>query len=115
LDCQTIATWKFKQTQLVNLAGCSTGIGPVGEGEAPWGLIPAFLNAGAPAIIASLAPVDDASTNLLTHQFYMQLHKGTGKAKALQDAQIALLDAARSSHDIKPQTWIPYILIGDPR
>jgi CHAT domain-containing protein len=115
LDCRVIDEWELPKTQLVNLSGCSTGIGPMGEGEAPWGLIPAFLNAGAPAIIASLTPVDDAMTGLLNRNFYEQLKKHTGKAKALQTAQLALLDSARSNHEIKPQSWVPYILVGDPR
>jgi CHAT domain-containing protein/thioredoxin-like negative regulator of GroEL len=115
LDCQEINRWKLSRAYLVNLAGCSTGIGPLSEGEAPWGLIPAFLNAGAPAIIASLMPVDDASTKCLSCRFYDLLKKGASKAKALQGAQLALLGSARSTSDIKPQSWIPYILIGDPQ
>jgi CHAT domain-containing protein len=115
LDCQTIAAWKMPQSYLVNLAGCSTGIGPLAEGESPWGLIPAFLNAGAPAIVASLAPVDDASTERLNCRFYELLQEGVGKARALQKAQIALLNSARSNSNIRPQSWIPYILIGNPQ
>jgi CHAT domain-containing protein len=115
LDCPAIAAWRMPQSYLVNLAGCSTGIGPLAEGESPWGLIPAFLNAGAPAIIASLAPVDDASTERLNCRFYELLREGVGKARALQKAQIALLDSARSTSDIKPQSWVPYVLIGNPQ
>ena len=44
--------------------GMQHGDGPISEGESPWGLIPAFLNAGAPAIIASLMPVDDDRPNI---------------------------------------------------
>jgi CHAT domain-containing protein len=115
LDCQTIAAWSMSQSYLVNLAGCSTGIGPLTEGESPWGLIPAFLNAGAPAIIASLTPVDDASTERLSCRFYELLLKGFGKAKALQKAQIALLDPSRSESASRPQSWVPYILVGNPQ
>jgi CHAT domain-containing protein/Tfp pilus assembly protein PilF len=115
LDCQAINTWKMPRAYLVNLAGCGTGIGPLSEGEAPWGLIPAFLNAGAPAIIASLMPVDDASTERLNCNFYDLLRKGASKAKALQGAQVMLLTSARQSSDINPQSWIPYILIGNPQ
>jgi CHAT domain-containing protein len=115
LDCRTIRSWKMPKSRLVNLAGCSTGIGPIAEGEAPWGLIPAFLNAGAPAILASLIEVDDAATKRLSHRFYDQLRKGSGKAKALQLAQLDLLSSVRSDLTIKPQSWIPYILVGNPQ
>jgi len=111
LDCQTINDWKMPHSYLVNLAGCSTGIGPLSEGEAPWGLIPAFLNAGAPSIIASLMPVDDASTRRLNYRFYDLLQKGAGKAKALQGAQLELLYTAKEN----PKYWAPYFLVGDPQ
>jgi CHAT domain-containing protein len=114
LDCQRIRNWECGKSRLVNLAGCSTGIGPIAEGEAPWGLIPAFLNAGVPAVIASLMPVDDASTKMLDCQFYDLLKKGLGKAKALQLAQLTLLDSVRQRSDVRPQSWIPYILVGNP-
>ncbi len=115
LDSAAISAWKLPRARLVYLAGCSTGIGPVAEGETPWGLVPAFLNAGAPAIIASLLPVDDASTRILTSRFYELLHQRATNAVALQKAQLALLDAARASGNLKPQSWIPYILVGNPQ
>ena len=115
LDCQVIHTWRMPRVNLVNLAGCSTAIGPLSEGEAPWGLIPAFLNAGAPAIIASLMPVDDFSTKRLNFRFYDLLKNGVRKAKALQRAQLALLDSVRSGSNLKPQFWVPYILVGNPQ
>jgi len=115
LEARAISTWKLPNTKLVNLAGCNTAIGPIGEGEAPWGLIPAFLNAGAQSVIASLTQVDDASTKLMTNRFYDQLSKGASKAKALQTAQLELLNSARYGDEIKPKSWIPYILIGNPQ
>jgi CHAT domain-containing protein len=115
LDCRAIRKWKMPRSQLVNLAGCSTGIGPIAEGEAPWGLIPAFLDAGAPAILASPTEVDDASTKRLSCRFYDLLRKGTAKAKALQLAQLDLLNSVRSSSTTNPQSWIPYMLVGNPQ
>jgi CHAT domain-containing protein len=114
LDYKAISGWKLPKTQLVNLAGCNTGLGPTGEGEAPWGLIPAFLNAGTSAIIASLMPVDDSATKQLTCEFYDQLHKGVNKAKSLQRAQVALLQSDRAELDARPKSWIPYVLVGNP-
>ena len=67
--------WRLRKNRLVTLAGCETGIGPQAEGETPWGLIPAFLNAGAPALIVSMLPVDDASTVQLTSRFYELLER----------------------------------------
>jgi CHAT domain-containing protein/thioredoxin-like negative regulator of GroEL len=115
LDSAAITAWQLPRARLVYLAGCSTGIGPLREGESPWGLVPAFLKAGAPAIITSLLPVDDASTRVLTSRFYELLRGNATNAGALQKAQLALLAAARSTGNLKPQTWVPYILVGNPR
>jgi CHAT domain-containing protein len=115
LDCSTIRSWKMPKSRLINLAGCSTGIGPVADGEAPWGLIPAFLDAGTSAVVASLMDVDDASARTINCRFYDQLQKGSGIARALQIAQIALLQSVRSGADVKPQSWIPFVLLGNPQ
>jgi CHAT domain-containing protein/predicted negative regulator of RcsB-dependent stress response len=115
VDSAVISSWQLRRNRLVTLAGCETGIGPQAEGETPWGLIPAFLNAGAPALIVSLLPVDDVSTLRLTSRFYELLAGTMSKASALQQAQISLMEAARASGRLNPASWLPYVLIGDPR
>ncbi|HYK92099.1 MAG TPA: CHAT domain-containing protein, partial [Acidobacteriota bacterium] len=116
IDSGIINSWTLTRTRLVNLAGCSTGIGPRSEGEAPWGLVPAFLSAGAPAVLVSLMPVDDDSTESLNSRFYDFLNRGSlSKARALQQSQLALLSSARATGDPNPSAWAPYVLIGDPR
>jgi CHAT domain-containing protein/TolA-binding protein len=115
LDDAAISAWQLPRARIVCLAGCSTGIGPLREGESPWGLVPAFLKAGAPAIITSLLPVNDASTQVFTSRFYEMLHGDTTIAGALQGAQLALLATARATGNLKPQTWVPYVLVGNPR
>jgi CHAT domain-containing protein/Flp pilus assembly protein TadD len=113
LDSSVICSWKMPEAVLVNLAGCNTGIGPIAEGESPWGLIPAFLDAGTNSIVASLMDVDDTSIGRLNRIFYDLLKKGFGKARALQEAQLSLLRPARSD-SVNPRLWAPYILVGNP-
>jgi CHAT domain-containing protein len=115
LDSGSIGSWRLRKNRLVTLAGCETGIGPQAEGETPWGLIPAFLNAGAPALLVSMLPVDDSSTVQLTSRFYELLAGSISKASALQKAQLSLLAQARASGRLNPSSWLPYVLIGDPR
>jgi CHAT domain-containing protein len=116
LDSHALATWKLTKTRLVNLAGCSTGIGPRAEGESPWGLVPALLSAGAPSVLVSLMTVDDAATESLNSRFYELLIRGNvSKAKALQQAQLALLSSERRAGKSNPSSWAPYVLVGDPR
>jgi CHAT domain-containing protein len=115
LDASAIGNWNLRKNRLVNLAGCNTGVGPSAEGMSSWGLLPAFLNAGAPALIVSLLSVDDRATSNLTGRFYDQLVRGSiPKAKALQQAQISLLRDSRPELNA-PLSWIPFVLVGDPR
>jgi len=116
LGVEDVQSWRLSRNRLVMLAGCSTGIGPQTEGEIPWGLIPAFLNAGAPAVIVSLIEVDDSSAAALTTRFYDRLAGGSiTKTAALQQAQRASLDAARARGRLNPGSWLPFVLVGDPR
>jgi CHAT domain-containing protein len=112
LDSESIKNWNLKNSKLVVLAGCNTGMGPVSAGESPWGLTPSFLRAGACAILVSLFPVDDLTTAAITSRFYELLASGSSKTHALRVAQLSLL---RSKSKNRPDMWAPFILIGDPR
>jgi len=112
IDAADIHSWDLGNCRLAYLAGCNTGLGPQARGTAPWGLVPAFLGAGAPAMIVSLGPVDDSVTESLSRHFYGFLTEGPlAKAKALQKAQLALLQSTDPPNSF---SWIPYVLIGDP-
>jgi CHAT domain-containing protein len=104
---------RLARSFLVNLAGCSTGVGPRADGETPWGLLPAFLNAGAPTVLVSLLPVDDAATRALNVRFYEFMAQGAiSKARALQQAQLYIL---KGNPDPPPLHWTPFVLVGDPQ
>jgi CHAT domain-containing protein len=116
LESSTIENWKLKNNRLVSLLGCSTGIGPVFDGETPWGLVPAFLNAGAPSLLLSLLPIDDVSAANLIPQFYDILVRGAAsKAGALRQAQLSLLKTLGPEAQAHPNLWVPFVLVGDPR
>jgi CHAT domain-containing protein len=111
-----IESLKLTRSPLVNLAGCSTGVGPRADGETPWGLLPAFLNAGAPTILVSLLPVDDSATRTLNVRFYEFMSRGgNSRARALQQAQLYILKAHFATPDPPPLYWTPFVLVGDPR
>jgi CHAT domain-containing protein len=116
VDSSRVGKWLLGNTRLVWLAGCNTGIGPIAQGETSWGLVPAFLGAGAPAVVASLMPVDDAATRTLTVRFYDLLaHGSVSKAKALQQAQLSMLGNTATDANPQPLQWVPFVLVGDPR
>ncbi len=116
LDSSAIRDLRLRKNQLVSLAGCSTATGPLFDGETPWGLVPSFLSAGAPTLLLSLVPVDDAATSRLTSEFYDILaHHPYSKAQALRLAQLSLLKQSRSNADKKLLYWAPFVIVGDPR
>ena len=74
-------------SQLVTLSACETGMTEFRTmPDELIGLVGAFLEAGAPAVISSLWPVDDVSTKLLLAEMYRRHHGGMGIAAALQGA-----------------------------
>jgi CHAT domain-containing protein len=93
----------------------------------------AFLSAGARSVIASLWPVDDASTARLMKHFYQELggaeaaepraravsnraDSSVGAAEALARAQRRYLREARTSDaSAHPVYWAGFFLMGDGR
>jgi len=62
-------------------------------------------------VVASLWLINDESTAMLVAEFYQQLRDGGGnKAKALQNAQLALLQDEKYSH---PNYWAAFLLVGN--
>ncbi len=85
----------LRQTRLVTLSACETGLSEVRQSPDEYlGLPAGFMQAGAPAIVSSLWTVDDRSTALLMERFYRNhLEKGTTFSAALREAQLWLRDA----------------------
>ena len=101
---------------LVVLSACRSGLGKRYRGDEIVSLSRAFMAAGSPEVIASLWEVNDASTHLLMEDFYRYLKKGGDPAKALQEAQVDMIQGKlhvpglRASH---PFYWAPFLLFGD--
>jgi CHAT domain-containing protein len=94
------------------LSACNTA-GPEGlTGEALSGLTRAFFYAGARSVMATHWPVESTATVRLTTLTFESFAKQPtrGKASALRDAQIALMDDPKTAH---PIFWAPFVLVGD--
>lgn len=105
----------INRCELVVLSACETQRGRLQRDEGvfamPWG----FMYAGAPAVIASLWRVDDASTAELMSAFYAGLAaSGEGPARSKLAAFTAARKALRKQYP-EPYFWAPFIYIGDPR
>jgi len=109
LEVHEVYGLDLKETDLVVLSACDTQLGPLSRGDDFVGLSRAFLSAGAPAVVATLWPVDDEATGLLMTRFYSNLSDGLGTAAALSAAQRAT--RAKYPH---PYYWAGFILTADP-
>ncbi|MBO0783331.1 MAG: CHAT domain-containing protein, partial [Ktedonobacteraceae bacterium] len=98
--------------ELVTLSGCETGLALIGGGDEQLGLGRAFLAAGASALVMSLWPVEDSSTNELMQLFYERLLHGDSKVEALRAAQRHLLLHADALYT-HPYFWAAFRLVGD--
>ena len=80
---------------LLTLSACETAVGggTKADGREVEGLGVLAQRQGARAVLASLWPVEDASTGQLMAQFYSQRQaQSLNKAQALRQAQLALLE-----------------------
>jgi CHAT domain-containing protein len=93
--------------KLVTLSACETGRSEVAAGEELLGLARGFLSAGAANIVISLWTVNDAATAGIMKDFYAEIKRGSGFARALQAAQKKRI--ALGEH---PYFWAPFLMIG---
>lgn len=112
LEARDVYSMNLNGTALITLSACETGLGKVSRGDEIWGFTRSFLSAGAPALVASLWPVADESTELMMKRFYTELSKGADARRALRTAQIEVMNDARFS---AAYFWAPFNLFGEWR
>lgn len=112
VDAREIYGLKLAGTELIVLSACETGLGNVSRGDEVWGFTRSFLSAGAPALVVSLWPVSDESTEMLMKHLYGNLTKGVGRREALRNASLAVLADPRFA---SPMYWAAFNLVGDMR
>jgi len=108
LTIAEIAGLRLEPHGIAILSACETAVGEQVPGAALITMAAAFSQAGSQSIMASLWEVGDAATRDLMVAFYGALKK-SGRATALQQAQLVLLKNPLTAH---PYYWAPFILIG---
>lgn len=104
------SSFRKKPIDLLVLSACDTA---EGDERAALGLAGVAIKAGASSVVASLWSVSDESTAQLMPDFFENvISKLQPKAKALQAAQLKLLDSELYYH---PFYWSTFILIGNWR
>lgn len=99
-----------KPIELLVLSACQTA---EGDKRAALGIAGIAVRSGARSTLATLWSVKDDSTVKLMDKFYQQLvqaDSSSTKAKALREAQIALMHSDNFNH---PFYWAPFILVGN--
>jgi len=95
---------------LVTLSACDTGLARLSGGDELIGLVRGFFVAGAPSLLTTLWPIDDAPTSLLMNRFYENLtRKNMNKASALRKAKLDLIAQGHAD----PYLWSAFVLQGD--
>ena len=101
--------YRGQPVELLTLSACQTA---AGDDRAALGLAGIAIKAGARSALATLWFVNDQATVTLISEFYDQMRRNPSlsKAKALQAAQLRLIQDARFRH---PCYWAPYLIIGN--
>ena len=136
LTAEEIVGLNLRNTELVTLSACETGLGDVAAGEGVFGLQRALHQAGARSVVASLWKVSDKATQALMVEFYKNLwEKKMSKVEALRQAQITMLkrydteagklrglgeksvkaNGKSTGKRLSPRYWAAFVLSGDWR
>jgi CHAT domain-containing protein len=107
---QMLSRLRFRDRpiELLTLSACETA---QGDDLAALGLAGVAIQAGVRSALATLWQVRDDATAVFMTTFYQQLQQaGTSRARALQQAQLALL---RQPQYTEPYFWAPFLLINN--
>jgi CHAT domain-containing protein/tetratricopeptide (TPR) repeat protein len=110
LTAAEVAQLDLRDTQLVVLSACETGLGEVQNGEGVYGLRRALVLAGAQTQVTSLWKVADDATKDLMVEYYQRLLKGEGRSAALRETQRTMINSKARSH---PYYWAAFVPIGN--
>ncbi|MBK6524676.1 MAG: CHAT domain-containing protein [Crocinitomicaceae bacterium] len=105
LTAEEVVDIDMRNTQLVVLSACETGLGDIKGSEGVYGLQRAFKMAGVKFIIMSLWQVPDKETSEFMTLFYKRLIK----LKDLQKAFAQTQKIMRTKYD--PYYWAAFVLI----
>lgn len=104
----------FRNTSLVTLSACESGLGDVSSGQGVHGIRRAFLNAGAHSVLTTLFEVPDTETRELMRSFYKQMLASPNRRTALGNAQRQRIRERRAINKAShPFFWASFVLFGE--
>jgi len=116
LSAYDAATLNLRDTNMVVLSACETGLGESKRSEGILGLRRSFAQAGAKTVIMSLWRVSDKHTKILMECFYENLFDGKAIPTALREAQLKLIDYLDETFGFaSPSLWSGFVCHGETR
>jgi hypothetical protein len=109
LHADELRSIDLSAARLVTLSVCNGATIRFGPGDEPYGLLPAFLTAGAENVLGTLWPIDDSAGRAFAREFYTRLLQA-GPGAALTGAMRARREAGAPVRD-----WATYTLTGTGR
>lgn len=109
LSAEDIRTLDLSHTGLVVLVVCNGGLYNVGPSDEPYGLVPAFLVAGATDVLGTLWPIEDEFGRRLVAQFYGHV-ADLGPAQALRKTMMSFIDNGELI-----RRWAGLVMVGPGR
>jgi CHAT domain-containing protein len=97
----------LRNTQLVVLSACETGMGEIRAGEGVYGLQRSFRAAGADHLVMSLWKVDDEATMVLMNSFYTNWFLTKDMWGSFRKAQLEVLEKYKY-----PVYWGAFVMVG---
>jgi CHAT domain-containing protein len=108
-EAASISRLALRHTDIVVLAACDTARGPVRAAEGVLSVTHAFLQAGAPAVIATLWPLNDRAAADFFPRLHRHLARGVPAAQALRAAQLELIHGSSSD---RASLWAAVQVVG---
>jgi len=105
----TIRKLNLSSNRLVVLSVCNGGLYRIGPADEPYGLIPAFLQAGSQNVVGTLWAIEDVYGRLLMTEFYKRLLKA-GPAESLRQASLAFIEERQTIG-----RWSGFVSVGPER
>lgn len=107
LTALEVSQLNLKNTKLVVLSACETGLGEIEGSEGTFGLKRGFKLAGVEQMIVSLWSVPDKETKELMTLFYTELSKSLNPVNSFEKAQKEM----RLKYPTEPSKWAGFVLV----